>query len=265
MSSNLDDILNDALNDFDFEDTTKAAIKPIATTKPAETSETSDSERPSSVPTPTVPTTSSTPLADDSDETKWAEEFLAKMGSEGGDLKKMMEEMQNAFRNSSSDTSSGAASSSSSMPLPNMPDLDFDSPEMKMQIEKLQEMLSQVEAGDESEEALDRILDATGMADMMKHLMSKEVLLEPFQEMDTQYKTWFKANTNIPDADLTRFKQQHELVQKIISCYTAQGDSATEIVAGLISEMQALGDPPQGMLQNMLPDMKFDENGKPVL
>lgn len=182
----------DALNDFDFEDTTKSSIKPVAVTEAPEGTKPSNSGAQTSEPTSAVPLPS-VPGSDlGGDQSKWAEEFLTKLNVDDPEIKKLMEEMQNAFR---SEASSSSGASSSSVPLPNMPDLDFESPEMKSQLEKLQKLLAEVENGDDSDETLDRILDSSGMAEMMQQLMSKDVLLEPFKEMDAQVR--YSKNTFI--------------------------------------------------------------------
>ena len=67
-----------------------------------------------------------------------------------------------------------------------MPDIDMESPDMKVKLAELQKMLAEVENGEESDDVLDKILEATGMSNMMQQLMSKEVLLEPFKDMDIQ-------------------------------------------------------------------------------
>lgn len=82
-----------------------------------------------------------------------------------------------------------------------------------------------------------------------------------------QYIEWFKENDAKTSAEeLDRFKNQHKVVKRIIQAYTESTDEeGREVVAGLLSDMQALGDPPQGLLQTMLPDIKFDAEGKPIL
>lgn len=57
---------------------------------------------------------------------------------------------------------------------------------MKLKLAELQKMLADVENGEESDDVLDKILEATGMSNMMQQLMSKDVLLEPFKDMDVQ-------------------------------------------------------------------------------
>jgi hypothetical protein len=54
----------------------------------------------------------------------------------------------------------------------------------------------------------------------------------------SQYDAWLGSNgaTCTPE-DLNRFKQQHELVKKIIAAYQSSDDS-TDVVAGLISEVR---------------------------
>ena len=55
-----------------------------------------------------------------------------------------------------------------------------------------------------------------------------------------QYTVWLKANTSVEEPELNRFRQQHEMVQKIIKAYEADGHSASEFVASLISEVRLL-------------------------
>jgi hypothetical protein len=181
--------LIDALNDFDFEDNTKATIKPSSTSaassssKPAEASSSAKKEesKPTTSALPSMPT-----LDNEADASKWAEEFFEKLKSEDPEMKRMMEEMTAAMGSMGTGSDQATSSSSSSVPLPNMPDIDMESPEFRGKLEQLQKMLAEVEGGSESDELLDKILEASGMSNMMQELMSKDVLLEPFQDMDKQ-------------------------------------------------------------------------------
>lgn len=174
------------MNDFDFEDTTKANIGNTAGSAPsvpAEEEKDSKNAKPpiSANPAPSMP---SGP-GEEMDE-KWAEEFLSKLNSDDPEMKKLMQQFQASFEAATQGQDGGASSSSSSVPLPNLPDMNMDSEEMMKKVEELQKMLANVENGEDDEESLDRILEATGMSKMMETLMSKDVLLEPFKEMDTQ-------------------------------------------------------------------------------
>lgn len=176
----------DALNDFDFEDTTKSAIgnaTPSTSAEPAKATngDSKKAEASSSKPTPSNPEEPS-----EAEQQRWADEFMSKLDSSDPEMKKLMESFASAFGPGAPGADGSSSSSGSSVPLPNMPEMDFDSPEMQSRIADLQKMLADVENGDDSEDALDKILEATGMSKMMETLMSKDVLLEPFQEMESQ-------------------------------------------------------------------------------
>lgn len=182
------------MNDFDFDDSTKSAIGnvPAAAPKEAEKSEKEASkqgEASSSNPAPKLPGS-----ADETMDQAWADEFLNKLNTEDPDMKKLMESFASAMNMGGAGPNGASSSSGSSVPLPNMPEMDLDSDEMKARIAELQKMLADVENGDDSEDALDKILEATGMSKMMEQLMSKEVLLEPFQEMDGQVRKMLNIN-----------------------------------------------------------------------
>jgi len=131
----------------------------------------------------------------------WASDFLSKLGSDDSEIKQLMEQMNSAFSNLPGAPAGGASGPSSSVPLPDMPDIDMESPEMKLKLAELQKMFSAVENGDESDDVLDKILEATGMSNMMQELMSKDVLLEPFKDMDAQVRKRVNFET-LPSIEL---------------------------------------------------------------
>lgn len=140
-----------------------------------------------------------------SDTNQWADEFFNKLNTDDPELSRMFAELKKAMETVPPGDSDPLAQPNSSIPLPEMPDVDFDSPEMRQKIEALKKMMEEVENGNDSEDVLDKILDAAGMSDMMHQLMSKDVLLDPFKDMDshvrnsspisTQYfQSWFFAS-----------------------------------------------------------------------
>lgn len=176
----------DALNDFDFEDTTKSAIGNAPASASTESAKASKEDSKKELPASSNPIPQTPGEPSDEEQQRWADEFLAKMDSQDPEMKKLMESFASAFGPGATPADGASPSSNSSVPLPNMPEMDFNSPEMAARIADLQKMLADVENGDDDEAALDKILEATGMSKMMEQLMSKEVLLEPFQEMDGQ-------------------------------------------------------------------------------
>lgn len=50
---------------------------------------------------------------------------------------------------------------------------------------------------------------------------------------------------------MERYKKQHVLVQRIISAYEDDSLDHKVVVANMLTEMQELGDPPQGVLTGL--------------
>lgn len=186
------------MNDFDFEDTTKSAIgnAPASASTEAAKAPKEDSKKEAPATSNPIPQAPGEPS--DDEQQRWADEFMSKLDTQDPDMKKLMESFASAFGAGAAPADGPSSSSSSSVPLPNLPEMDFNSPEMAARIADLQKMLADVENGDDSEDALDKILEATGMSKMMEQLMSKDVLLEPFQEMDSQVRLDLnKLSTNL--------------------------------------------------------------------
>ena len=103
------------------------------------------------------------------------------------------------------------------------------------------------------------------MDNMLKHLLSKDVLYEPMKEIAELYPPWLKKNgKKIPDDELTRFESQLAKTRAIVAAFEDETVEHAEIVR-LLQEMQSFGNPPDEIMKEMAnkKGMKLDANGVP--
>ena len=62
--------------------------------------------------------------------------------------------------------------------------------------------------------------------------------------------------------DLRRYEEQHRLIQQITAEYDKEPNDGAKIF-GLIQAMQACGNPPQDIVNEMSPGLTFDADGLP--
>lgn len=105
------------------------------------------------------------------------------------------------------------------------------------------------------------------MESMMHALLSKDVLQQPMAEIAEKYPVWIAANRGkLCDEEVQKYERQLELVKELLQVYDESPDDMPR-VAALMEEMQALGQPPQEIVQELVPGgVQFDSNtGTPLL
>mmetsp|Transcript_1919 Transcript_1919/g.5541 ORF Transcript_1919/g.5541 Transcript_1919/m.5541 type:complete len:148 (-) Transcript_1919:164-607(-) len=105
------------------------------------------------------------------------------------------------------------------------------------------------------------------MESMMHALLSKDVLQQPMAEIAEKYPVWIAANRGkLSDEEVQKYERQLELVKELLQVYDESPDDMPR-VAALMEEMQALGQPPQEIVQELVPGgVQFDSNtGTPLL
>jgi peroxin-19 len=68
--------------------------------------------------------------------------------------------------------------------------------------------------------------------------------------------------------DYEKYQLQYSYIQQIVEHFESQnnGEEATSTdpkIIDLMEKMQACGQPPQALLEELAPDMKFDQDGIP--
>ncbi|GAA6063429.1 hypothetical protein JCM10212_002615 [Sporobolomyces blumeae] len=128
-----------------------------------------------------------------------------------------------------------------------------------------------------SEEGLQGMLD-----EMMKQLMSREMLYEPLKELSEKYPAYLEsARPTLPPADLTRYETQQRIVSSIVTLFEEPGadkpvedmtaqekdrnDDRTEEVVELVAKMNECGAPPKEIMGEMPPGMELGPDGVPKI
>ncbi|XP_034233960.1 peroxisomal biogenesis factor 19 isoform X2 [Thrips palmi] len=103
------------------------------------------------------------------------------------------------------------------------------------------------------------------MRNVMKSLLSKEMMLPSFKELAEKYPAWLEENkSKLSEEDLKRYTAQLEVVQKIVAELEKEGEGDKEHLDHMIELMgkaQELGQPPQELtaqLGNAIDDSKID-------
>ncbi|GAA6005829.1 hypothetical protein JCM11491_004025 [Sporobolomyces phaffii] len=127
------------------------------------------------------------------------------------------------------------------------------------------------------EEGLQGMLD-----EMMKQLMSREMLYEPLKELSEKYPAYLtSARSTLPPADLERYEKQHSIVVSIVSKFEEPGadkplddqtdaekersTERTEEVVDLVAKMNECGAPPKEIMGEMPPGMDLGPDGVPKI
>ncbi|XP_064617802.1 peroxisomal biogenesis factor 19-like isoform X2 [Liolophura sinensis] len=112
------------------------------------------------------------------------------------------------------------------------------------------------------------------MQDMMKNLLSKEVLYPSLKEISEKYPKWLEENKEKTDPkEFENYQKQYMLMSHICTQFEADDSSDPESVQNerfekildLMQQMQELGHPPKDIVGEMAPGLEFDENGVPKL
>ncbi|GAQ80592.1 peroxin 19 family protein [Klebsormidium nitens] len=125
--------------------------------------------------------------------------------------------------------------------------------------ENLDELMAQLQqmAGGEDMQSL--------MDNMMKQLLSKDVLYEPMKEIGRRYPTWLQENdAKLSTEDKARYGKQYQYIQRLLHVYENDPDNFEQVTA-LMQEMQECGHPPDEIIQELAPGVVFGEDGMPSL
>eukprot|EP01102_Stenamoeba_stenopodia_P005216 TRINITY_DN1574_c0_g1_i2.p1 TRINITY_DN1574_c0_g1~~TRINITY_DN1574_c0_g1_i2.p1 ORF type:complete len:309 (+),score=76.60 TRINITY_DN1574_c0_g1_i2:48-929(+) len=141
--------------------------------------------------------------------------------------------------------------------------------ETKDQISKLEE-----EVGDAGEDAiLNKLLDQLEnssefggvMENVMKQLLSKEVIQEPLEKLKEQYPEWLERNKGqIEKAEYDRFEKQYKYICNICDLFQNEPENFDAIVSAL-QQVQECGQPPKEIINELAPGVEFNSDGTPKL
>lgn len=112
------------------------------------------------------------------------------------------------------------------------------------------------------------------MQNMMKTLLSKEVLYPSLKEISQKYPKWLEENEGKTEKELIEnYTLQYNLMKTICQEFEKETTADSEDtknhrfkrILELMQEMQELGQPPKEILGEMAPGLEFDANGFPKL
>lgn len=103
------------------------------------------------------------------------------------------------------------------------------------------------------------------MDTMMRQLLSKDVLHEPMKEIREKYPNWLEANkSSLSIDDFSRYSRQYEYIKELCGVYDTTPDDFQKIV-DIMQNMQACGQPPSDLVQELAPGMDLGGDGLPFL
>ncbi|XP_052475848.1 peroxisomal biogenesis factor 19 [Carassius gibelio] len=99
------------------------------------------------------------------------------------------------------------------------------------------------------------------MQSIMQNLLSKEVLYPSLKEITEKYPVWLESNKqSLPTDQFTRYEQQYHIMGEICSQFEKDGDkdSTFENILELMQKLQDLGQPPKELAGEAPPGLNFD-------
>lgn len=104
--------------------------------------------------------------------------------------------------------------------------------------------------------------DSEMLQNMMKTLLSKDLLYPSLNELKEKYPTWLEENEpKLSQEDLTRYKKQSGIVVQLVDIYDEEKETDTneikkqrfEKLMNLMQDMQSCGHPPKEIVGDVDP------------
>ncbi|CAL5228334.1 g11443 [Coccomyxa viridis] len=100
---------------------------------------------------------------------------------------------------------------------------------------------------------------------IMQQLLSKDVLYQPMKDIGAKYPGWLAAHRDsLPAGEVQRYEAQYRFIQQICALYEEEANDFGRLFT-LIQEMQACGQPPDEIVQDLAPGLAFGDDGLPQL
>ncbi|CAE7605912.1 PEX19-1 [Symbiodinium natans] len=95
------------------------------------------------------------------------------------------------------------------------------------------------------------------MSTLMSSMLSTELLTEPLQQIADKLEPYLKEKKGLSKADKSRYEAQLKLYRQIVSVYKQNPDplpdSARDQVQRMLNELQQLGQPPEEVMAQIVP------------
>jgi peroxin-19 len=292
MGDNLDDLLDSALDDFEDIDQKSHFPPPRANANTVNNQQTTTATSTSNVNNNSNNNTTNSNQPGDAnkeygapleDTEKLVEEFQRDMGKvleelQGPDFMKALDEMAKKMQEEekkmdgnvpqSNTPSNNNNNNSSSSGDPKLTEEEEIQKKLQETLKMLTENVKKMEenANKPSDANQDQMFEdllkgmesddqLSGMVEnVMKQLISKDILYEPMKEMQAKYPKWLADNkSKVSAEDYQKYVQQYEYVNKIVNSYNTNPNYFDEVV-NLMQAMQECGQPPEELMQQMSPE-----------
>ena len=144
-------------------------------------------------------------------------------------------------------------------------------PEVHQPTEReLEQMFADLSSTLDSKTAQENVKDLLPfMEQMMKSLLSKEVLYPPLKDLREKYPDWLADNRqSLPEPDYQRFNRQYQVTKLICEEFESNSEPKFDRVFDLMQQMQGHGHPPEDLIgkdselfKSLDPDNCFDAKG----
>ena len=97
--------------------------------------------------------------------------------------------------------------------------------------------------------------DGEGVVDdVVKQLLSKELMYPPIKHICEQYPSWLERHRGkMETGAFTRYEEQHGLFVQIVQVYEEDGENFNRLL-DLMTRVQEYGQPPKEIVQELLPE-----------
>ncbi|CAI5722774.1 unnamed protein product [Peronospora effusa] len=100
---------------------------------------------------------------------------------------------------------------------------------------------------------------------MMQQLLSKDVMYDPMKQICERYPEWLdEKKPLLSKGDYERYGKQYQYFQQIVAMYESEPDNYARL-SELMQEMQETGQPPSEIVKDLAPGLQFDEEGMPIM
>ena len=101
--------------------------------------------------------------------------------------------------------------------------------------------------------------------DMMKQLLSKQIMYGPIKEICGKFPEWLAENEKkLSKKEYERYGKQYQYMQRICAVYETTPDNF-ERITELMQDMQEYGRPPAEIVKELAPGLQLGEDGMPIM
>eukprot|EP00593_Proboscia_inermis_P011775 CAMPEP_0171325396 /NCGR_PEP_ID=MMETSP0816-20121228/116784_1 /TAXON_ID=420281 /ORGANISM="Proboscia inermis, Strain CCAP1064/1" /LENGTH=227 /DNA_ID=CAMNT_0011824565 /DNA_START=303 /DNA_END=986 /DNA_ORIENTATION=- len=101
--------------------------------------------------------------------------------------------------------------------------------------------------------------------DMMKQLLSKDLMYEPMKKVTERFPRWLaESKSHLSEVDYNRHGQQYQYFQRIVALYEHDPDNFPRLME-LMQDIQEFGQPPAEIINDLAPGLEFNKDGMPKM